>query len=129
MIYPVTDLSKLTTTSYQNFKNGYFLTQAMMQEYINDYTPNMVSRKEGYASPLLAKNVNNLPPALVITAGFDPLRDEGEQYGERLKEAGIKTTISRYEGTIHGFFGLKALGASGVKAIQEVGNHLTNAFK
>ncbi len=128
LIYPVADLSKLTTTSYQNFKEGFFLSRKMMAQYIDYYTPNAASRNEGYASPLLATNVQNLPPALVITAGFDPLRDEGEQYGERLKAAGIPTTITRYKGTIHGFFGLEALGKAGVMAIKEVGDKLTAAF-
>ncbi len=128
LIYPVTDLSKLTTTSYQNFAEGFFLSRKMMAKYIDYYTPDIASRKEGYASPLLAENLVNLPPTLIITAGFDPLRDEGEQYGERLKIAGIPTTITRYKGTIHGFFGLEALGKAGVEAIKEVGDKLTAAF-
>ena len=128
LIYPVTDLSKLTTQSYQNFKEGFFLTRDMMARYI-DYYVAATHRKEAYVSPLLAEKLHNLPPALVITAGFDPLRDEGEQYGERLKAAGIPTTITRYKGTIHGFFGLEALGKAGVEAIQEVGDKLTEVFK
>lgn len=128
LIYPVADLSKLTTISYENFKEGFFLTRDMMAQYINYYTPEASSRKEGYASPLLTESVEGLPPALVITAGFDPLRDEGEQYGERLKAADIPTTITRYKGTIHGFFGLEALGKPGVVAIQEVGDKLTSVF-
>ncbi|MFK7984126.1 MAG: alpha/beta hydrolase [Saprospiraceae bacterium] len=127
LIYPVTDLSKLTTTSYENFREGFFLTRDMMAQYIDYYVP-VANRKEGYVSPLLVENLLNLPPALVITAGFDPLRDEGEQYGERLKAAGIPTTITRYKGTIHGFFGLEALGKAGVVAIEEVGNQLTAVF-
>lgn len=128
LVYPVTDLSKLTTTSYQNFESGFFLTQKMMAQYINYYTPNSADRQQAYASPLLAKKLDNLPPALVITAGFDPLRDEGEQYGERLRAAGVPTTITRYKGTIHGFFGLGALGEAGVQAIKEVGDELTTIF-
>ncbi len=128
LIYPVTDLSKLTTQSYQNFKEGFFLTRDMMAQYIDYYVP-AANRKEAYVSPLLADNLQDLPPTLVITAGFDPLRDEGEQYGERLKAAGIPTTITRYKDTIHGFFGLEALGKAGVEAIQEVGDKLTEVFK
>ena len=99
-----------------------------MAQYIDHYVA-ATNRKEAYVSPLLAEKLHNLPPALVITAGFDPLRDEGEQYGERLKAAGIPTTITRYKGTIHGFFGLEALGKAGVEAIQEVGDKLTEVFK
>ena len=128
LIYPVTDLSKLTTTSYQNFAEGSFLAKKEMQQYIDYYTPNEESRQEIYASPLLAKDLENLPSTLIITAGFDPLRDEGEAYGEQLKAAGVPTTITRYEGTIHGFFGLAALGNAGVIAIKEVAMQLEEAF-
>ena len=122
------DLSKLTTQSYQNFEEGFFLSKKIMAKYIDHYTPDIASRKEDYASPLLAKNLVNLPPALIITAGFDPLRDEGEQYGERLKAAGIHTTITRYKGTIHVFFGLAVLGKAGTIAVKEVGDTLTKEF-
>jgi len=128
LIYPVTDLSKLTTISYQNFATKFFLTKNMMAQYINYYIADSSTRLEAYASPLLAPDVSDLPPALVITAGFDPLRDEGEAYGERLKAAGVPTTITRYKGTIHGFFGLGALGNAGVVAVKEVGDKLTEAF-
>ncbi|MEM1120190.1 MAG: alpha/beta hydrolase [Bacteroidota bacterium] len=128
LIYPVTDLSKLTTPSYNYFANGYFLTREMMAQYIDYYTPDAAVRNHKYASPLLADNLQNLPPTLVITAGFDPLRDEGEQFGERLKAAGIPTTITRYDGTIHGFFGLGALGKAGELAVKQVGMALQNAF-
>jgi len=128
LIYPVTDLSKLTTTSYQNFATKFFLTKEMMAQYINYYIADEPTKLEAYASPLLAQDLSNLPPALVITAGFDPLRDEGEAYGERLKAAGVPTTITRYNGTIHGFFGLAALGESGGLAVKEVGDKLTEVF-
>lgn len=128
LVYPVTDLSKLTTISYQNFASKFFLTKNMMAQYINYYIADDSTRLEAYASPLLAPDVSDLPPALVITAGFDPLRDEGEAYGERLKAAGVPTTITRYKGTIHGFFGLGALGEAGVLAIKEVGDKLTKTF-
>ncbi len=128
LVYPVTDLSKLTTPSYQNFATKFFLTKEMMAQYINHYVADEPTKLEAYASPLLAKDLTNLPPALVITAGFDPLRDEGETYGERLKAAGVPVTITRYKGTIHGFFGLGALGTAGVDAVKEVGDKLTEAF-
>jgi len=128
LVYPVTDLSKLTTVSYQNFATKFFLTKDMMAKYINYYIADTATRLEGYASPLLAPDVSDLPPALVITAGFDPLRDEGEAYGERLKAAGVPTTITRYKGTIHGFFGLGALGKAGVVAVKEVGDKLMEVF-
>lgn len=128
LIYPVTDLSKLTTISYQNFATNFFLTRDMMAQYINHYVTDEPTKLDAYASPLLAQDLTNLPPTLVITAGFDPLRDEGEAYGERLKAAGVPVSITRYKGTIHGFFGLGALGEAGIIAVKEVGDKLTEVF-
>ena len=128
LIYPVTNLSQLNTASYQNFEKGFFLSKEMMSIYIDHYTPDVASRQQAYASPLLADTVVDLPPALIITAGFDPLCDEGEAYGKRLQAAGVPTDITCYKGTIHGFFGLAALGKAGTRAVKEVGAHLERAF-
>lgn len=128
LIYPVMDLSKLTTTSYKNFKDGFFLTKKSMEEYIQQYTPSEADRFSEYASPLLAKDLSNLPPAIIITAGFDPLRDEGEAYGKKLEQASVPVTVSRYKGSVHGFFGMAALGDAGTKAVDEVARKLKNVF-
>ena len=70
-------------------------------------------------SPLLARDFAGLPPAFVLTAGYDPLRDEGRAYADRLIEAGIKTTYTNYPGTIHGFFSLTRFLQQGLKANDE----------
>ncbi|MGH2508634.1 MAG: alpha/beta hydrolase fold domain-containing protein, partial [Ktedonobacteraceae bacterium] len=80
------------------------------------------------ASPLLATNLSALPPVLVITAEYDPLRDEGELYGQRLQAAGVPTTIRRYPGMIHGFFGMTQVLDQAKVAMQETTLALREAF-
>ncbi len=105
MIYPATDFNAKTPSKESNAQ-GYFLTIDDMVWFMNHYLRNAEDRQNPLASPMLAANLRGLPPALVITAEYDPLRDEGEQYGQRLKEAGVPVTITRYNGMIHGFFGM-----------------------
>jgi acetyl esterase len=128
LIYPVTQLNSLDTESYIDFKEGYFLTKHKMETYINHYVPDEQMRTEAYVSPIMAKDLSGLPPTLILTAGFDPLRDEGEAYGKNLIEAGVSTTIIRYKGTIHGFFGISALGKSSKKAMSDLKDFIENIF-
>ncbi|HZC46719.1 MAG TPA: alpha/beta hydrolase fold domain-containing protein, partial [Candidatus Acidoferrum sp.] len=76
----------------------------------------------------LAKSFKGLPPALIITAEFDPLRDEGEAYGEKLRAAGVPVTVTRYEGMIHGFFSMYEVLDKGKLAIEESADTLRKAF-
>jgi acetyl esterase len=118
LFYPVTDAS-FDTDSYQQFAEGYFLRRDAMQWFWDQYAPDQDQRDEITASPLRATTdqLAGLPPALVITAEADVLRDEGEAYGRKLREAGVDVTATRYEGVIHDFMMLNALRESnGAKA-------------
>jgi acetyl esterase len=103
LIYPVTNIAETNTESYRKFSSGYILTQSDMQAFISLYTPDKKDRMNPYASPLLAKDFKNLPPAIIITDQFDVLRDEGESYASKLEAAGVLVKKKRYEGVIHGF--------------------------
>jgi acetyl esterase len=117
MIYPVTDSAR-DTQSYEDNAEGYFLTKAAMKWYWDQYLGPDGDGHDPFASPLRAADLSGLPPAMVITAEFDPLRDEGEAYGRRLKEAGVPATVTRYDGVFHGFFGLGAF-VDGAKQANE----------
>jgi acetyl esterase len=105
LIYPATDFTADTLSKKEN-GDGYFLTEKDMTWFTNHYLNSEEDKQNPLASPLLAANLSGLPPALVITAEYDPLRDEGAMYGQKLKEAGIPVTITRYDGMIHGFVGM-----------------------
>ena len=108
---------------------GYFLTSAAMRWFYGHYLgASLDAAKEPAVSPLYADDLSALPPALVITAEFDPLRDEGEAYGRRLQEAGVPATVSRYEGQIHGFFGLTMVLDGGKRAMREACAALSHAL-
>jgi acetyl esterase len=77
---------------------------------------------------MLASDLSNLPPALILTAEYDPLRDEGEQYGQRLQEAGVHVTMRRYDGLIHGFFGMALIVDEARRAVAETSQTLREAF-
>lgn len=106
LMYPVTDHFEPPTRSYVENGKDYFLTQETMVFFWNHYVRDERDSKNPLVAPLKARDHSELPPALVITAEFDPLRDEGEAYAERLRAAGVPTALTRYDGAIHGFIGL-----------------------
>ena len=95
MLFPATDF-RLNTPSMQEFGEDITPTREEMLWIMKNYLPNAADVTNPLASPLLAPDLSGLPPALIITAEYDPLRDEGEAFGKRLQEAGIPTQISRY---------------------------------
>lgn len=129
LVYPVTDVAS-DTPSYRDNAEGYLLSAADMQWFWGHYLGDAPQRgTEPYASPLRAATLRGLPPALVITAEFDPLRDEGEAYGAALEEAGVPSRISRYDGMIHGFFGMGSIIDRANAAVREACGHLRLAFQ
>jgi acetyl esterase/lipase len=110
LFYPVTDAS-FDTASYHQFAEGYHLRRDAMRWFWDQYTSNPGERKQITASPLRAstEQLQGLPQALVITAEADVLRDEGEAYANKLREAGVRVTAARFQGTVHDFVMLNAL--------------------
>lgn len=102
LIYPILDCD-LETSSYRYFADGYFLTRDAMRWFWDQYCRDPQDRKQAYVSPLRAESLADLPPALILTAEFDPLRDEAEAYAKRLQESGVAAKAIRYDGMIHGF--------------------------
>jgi acetyl esterase len=103
LLYPVTDYHTPGTPSYVENANGYGLTRDTMEWFWGHYLGDPREAENPHASPLRAPDLSGLPPACVMTAEYDPLRDEGELYGERLRAAGVPVAITRRAGMNHGF--------------------------
>jgi acetyl esterase len=107
LICPVTDF-QLTTASWRDY-DGYMFTKEEFLIIRDFYVPHEEERSSPYAAPSLAPNLHALPPALIITAECDPVRDGGEYYGQRLLEVGAPATISRYDGMVHSFMHMRTI--------------------
>jgi len=103
LVYPATSRSD-EWPSMEAFAEGYFLTEADMEWFHDCYLPDPMQEANPYANPLEARSLADLPPATVLTAGFDPLRDQGAAYADRLSAAGVPVRFRNYESMIHGFF-------------------------
>jgi acetyl esterase len=116
LVYPATD-ALLREPSHELFADGFFLTEESIEWYRAQYLPDRNDWDSPLASPIEAPDLSGLCPALVVTAGFDPLRDEGRRYAERLADAGVAVRYRCYDDMVHGFFGMGVLpGGMGLAA-------------
>ena len=123
LIYPITDCD-FDRPSYRDNADGYFLTAQQMKWFWNHYVSSPEQMLEPYASPLRAASLSGLPTATILTAEFDPLRDEGEAYAFALSSAGVPVTQHRYDGLIHAFVKRVDQFDAALEAIREVGEVL-----
>jgi acetyl esterase len=119
LIYPITDYN-FDTPSYLKNERGYMLSREMMQWFWNHYLEDTAVAGHPYVSPLQAQNLDGLPQAMILTAEYDPLCDEGQAYARKLQACGINTTHSHYEGMIHGFIRMTARLDQAKRALEEV---------
>jgi acetyl esterase len=118
LIYPAVDAQGEYPSRTENAR-GYFLEQPTMDWFYGHYAGAWDDAKDPRLSPLHHGSLTGLPPAVIITAEFDPLRDEGEAYGEALRAAGVPVQVQRYDGMIHGFFDMGGISPAAQAAIDE----------
>ncbi|MGH9613534.1 MAG: alpha/beta hydrolase [Bryobacteraceae bacterium] len=127
LIYPMLDASR-ALPSHIEFASGYGPSTADMQRGYHEYAPDE-DAKNPMISPLYEESLAGLPPTLVVTAEYDPLRDEGEEYARRLREAGVPVEWKRYDGAIHGFFQMGGILDLGKQAIDKVAGYLRRCWR
>jgi acetyl esterase len=129
LVYPVTDYDVDAYPSHaENGGGDYGLGTADMEWFFDHYVPDPAQRHDPLVSPIRASDLSGLPPALVIVAGYDPLRDEGIAYAEKLKAAGVEVELETYAGMNHGFFGMLGLLPTSDEAVAAVGERLGRAL-
>ena len=128
LIYPVTDVSA-ESASYREFAEGYMLTRESMRWFIDHYLARPEDAADWRVSPSRAPSLAGLPPALVVTAGFDPLRDEGEAYAKALRAAGVSVDYVCYGGMVHGFAGMGRVLTTADRAVAHVAASLKQALR
>ncbi len=127
LVYPATNHS-FDTDSYRENGDGYFLTRADMEFFWSHYLPNEMAGEHPYASPLRARDLSGLPSATVLTAEFDPLRDDGIAYADRLETDGVPVDHLAYDGVIHGFWHMQTQLESANRAMDDLAESLRAAF-
>jgi acetyl esterase len=127
LVYPNTDY-RADTTSMQENADPWLFNRTSVAWYWGHYLTDPADGSNPLASPLQAADLAGLPPAFVITAEHDPLRDEGEAYAARLAAAGVPVTVRRYQGVMHGFFAMAGTLDAGAAAIAEASGELGKWF-
>jgi acetyl esterase len=121
LVYPVTD-HDMTTASYREYGDaGLMLGEKEMAWFFDHYVPKGTDRSNPEISPLRVADLAGLPPAIVVIAEYDPLRDEGLAYAERLRDSGAEVTLYLYEDMPHGFFSFVTMLDRGDEAVEQVG--------
>jgi acetyl esterase len=128
LVYPAVDLTDKHRPSVIEFAEGYFLTRFLMDYFEGLYVPQSQDRRTPYVSPLYASDLRGLPPAMVMTAECDILRDQGELYAQKLREAGVPVTAKRYAGMIHPFFSFGGIIDGGRDAVSEAASAVRTAL-
>ncbi|MCH9631673.1 MAG: Carboxylesterase NlhH [Chlamydiia bacterium] len=128
LMYPVLDYT-YSFPSHEKFATGYFMTEEALKFYESQYFPEEADRKNPYISPYFIKNFEGIPPAYIITAECDPVRDEGEAYAEKLKNAGVKVVHYRFKGTMHGFIYFSPITKKADEAVFSVAKALHEFFR
>ena len=129
LVYPVTDLTASSPSVVENGE-GYFLTASVMAWFSDQYLSGGVAADDPSVSPFFASDdaTRGLPPALVVVAGYDPLRDEGRAYGERLAGLGVMAEVVEYPTMIHGFFSMAAFTPIAIEALNQSAAALSSAI-
>jgi acetyl esterase/lipase len=127
LTYPVTDVAA-ESQSYAEFADGFMLTRESMRWFVAHYLGGKEDVLDWRVSPLRATSVAGVAPALVVTAGFDPLRDEGDAYARKLREAGVRVDSVCYGGMIHGFVPMGRLIETGNRAVAHIAASLRQVF-
>ncbi len=128
LVYPTVD-GLCESPSHERNGAGYLLTSRLIAWFRDNHVPRVEDRSHPLVSPLRAESLACLPPALVISAEFDPLVDEGRAYAARLRDAGVAVRERHFEGMIHGFWGMGAMLPPAAVAIREAGQALASAFR
>jgi acetyl esterase len=128
LIYPAVDFA-LDTPSHRELEDGHVIPRERILWYTEQYLRSEADRIDLRAAPLRAKDLTGQPPTMVVTAGFDPLRDEGRAYVERLREAGVDVVYREYTGQIHAFVSLTKAIPQGLACTMEIGDYLRERLR